>query len=184
MKTVQISSRFQGFTLIELLTVVAIVAILSTVAVPSFASLIASTRMTSSLNLLMTHVFYARSEAIKRQQKVVLCPTLDGQQCADEASWQHGILLFVDHNNNARLDENDELIRHEVPDLSDRLRIFTSAARKRVTFYADGSSPGSNLTMTFCDMNAHSEPKALMLSNTGRPRIADVGPDGRKLVCP
>jgi len=56
----------QGFTLIELLVVVAIIAITLGIGLPSFQSMIASNRLTSSANDMVVALQIARSESIKQ----------------------------------------------------------------------------------------------------------------------
>lgn len=60
----------RGFTLIELLITVSIVAILSTIAVPSFSSFLAHQQLRSDLNEVVSLLSFARSEAIKRRNEV------------------------------------------------------------------------------------------------------------------
>lgn len=64
-----------GFTLLELMVVVAIAAILASLAAPSFSSLIASQRLRSASFDLVSDLLVARSEALKLQQVVVLTPS-------------------------------------------------------------------------------------------------------------
>lgn len=54
-----------GFTLIELLVTVAVIVIVSTIAVPNFQSLITSNRAASDFNEILSGLNYARAEAIK-----------------------------------------------------------------------------------------------------------------------
>lgn len=94
------SASIRGFTLVELMVVVTIVGILAAAAVPSFVAAVRNARLTSSANLLVTSLNYARNEAIKRGQNVVARKT--------GAEWEAGWEVFVDADkSNAFNDDND-----------------------------------------------------------------------------
>ena len=59
-----------GFTLVELVVTLALVAILATLAAPSFRNVIADNRLVSCANQFVGTVNLARSEAIKRSTAV------------------------------------------------------------------------------------------------------------------
>ncbi len=81
----------QGLTLIELLTTVLVLVIMSSMAMPSFASLIARNRVNASGNELLVTLHYARAEAIRSNQPVRLCASLDGVICAGQ-DWHRWIV--------------------------------------------------------------------------------------------
>lgn len=63
----------QGFTLIEAMVVVALVAILAALAVPSFTTMIANQRVNSATQELQTLLLFARAEAVyKRTESTVI----------------------------------------------------------------------------------------------------------------
>ncbi|MDO9054592.1 MAG: GspH/FimT family pseudopilin [Gallionella sp.] len=83
-----------GFTLMELMVVVAIAAILATIAAPSFNSLINDTKQSSLSSQLVSDLHRARSEAIKRNTRVVLCVRNSaGTDCGTGTNWQNGWLI-------------------------------------------------------------------------------------------
>lgn len=79
----------KGFTLVELMVVVAVLAIISAIAMPSFTEVIESQRMKGAATDLMIVMTRARSEAIKRNVNVTVTPKsgdwAGGWQIADPA---------------------------------------------------------------------------------------------------
>lgn len=79
--------RQGGISLIELALVLAISAILLTIAAPAFTGMLDSHRLSSATSALHAHLYQARSEAIKRNQRVrVSFATSEGG-----ASWCFGM---------------------------------------------------------------------------------------------
>lgn len=95
--------KSHGFTLIELMVVLAIVAILTTLAAPSFKRLIQSITISSSVNTFLSDMRYARSESIRRGGGVVMCrsdapedanPTCGNGSGPDGKGWISGWIIF------------------------------------------------------------------------------------------
>ena len=86
----------RGFTLIELMVTIAVVAILTTVAVPGFRDLIRNNRVTTQTNEVVSALNFARTEAIKRGRSVTvrLQPVGDGWSAT--VSTADADLRFVD----------------------------------------------------------------------------------------
>jgi type IV fimbrial biogenesis protein FimT len=68
----------RGFTVVEALTVLAVVAILVSIALPSLANVLASQRLRAAGTDLMSSLLLARSEAIKRNAQVEVAPRAAG----------------------------------------------------------------------------------------------------------
>ncbi|MCB1919531.1 MAG: GspH/FimT family pseudopilin [Candidatus Competibacteraceae bacterium] len=98
-------NRQRGFTLIELIITMAIAAIVLTVGVPSFQAMMRNNRAATYTNQFMSALNLARSEAIKRGWRVVLCP--GNQAGCNGNAWGNGWIVFIDAdaNGNNFLDE-------------------------------------------------------------------------------
>lgn len=88
--------RMAGLTLIELMVVVAIAAILIAVAAPNLTDMATSAKLNAESDRWMASAQLARSEAIKRNRRVTMCATADGDTCATAGgaqAWTSGWLI-------------------------------------------------------------------------------------------
>jgi type IV fimbrial biogenesis protein FimT len=93
-----------GFNLTELLVVVAIVAILLGIGVPSYRYITNSYRMSAEMNSLVGDLMYARAEAIREGQPVAICVSADGVSCSGATTWENGWIVFPDPGGNGAAD--------------------------------------------------------------------------------
>jgi type IV fimbrial biogenesis protein FimT len=93
-----------GLTMVELMIVVTIAAILASIAVPSFSDLINNTRMSSTMSQLTSDLNRARSEAIKRNRRVLVCVRSTNTACNIITDWQNGWLVCYDEDQDGACD--------------------------------------------------------------------------------
>ncbi|PZO09697.1 MAG: pre-pilin like leader sequence [Lysobacteraceae bacterium] len=108
--------RLAGFTLIELMVALAVAAVLTAVALPSFNDLLRGNRVSSTSNNLLTAINLARSEAIKTNRGGGVCASTDGSTCSTVATaWTSGWIVWADLDNSGALNlvPVDERIRIE-----------------------------------------------------------------------
>lgn len=181
-KLTHLPLTISGFSLIELITSLSIASILLTIGIPSFQTLTQSSQMTGAVNTIVSHLNLARSEAVKRGIDVVLCPSDDGVDCTSTMVWDKDIILFTDKNGNRHVDPEEELIRH-INLNPESIRITTTTGRRRAVYDLRGFSMGNNVSFTFCDTRNRVDPKAVIVSNTGRARISYTNSNGGSLDC-
>ena len=89
------NAREQGFTLIEMLVTMAILAILTMIALPSFRNAIHRNQVTAAGNQLVADINYARAEAVSRGIDVSVCPSSDGASCSTATAYDAGWLVYT-----------------------------------------------------------------------------------------
>ncbi len=173
--------RQRGHTLTELVFAAAIVAGLIGWAAPGFSDLRRNAERTREVNQFVHAVHFARLEAVKRNGVVSLCPSLDGESCAPAGtSWQQGWIVFVnsDADSPAVRDPGEALLRSVAPWTAGSLL----ANRATLSFRPFGQS-GVTATFTFCDARGPAAARAVIISQSGRPRVSSLDPSNQPLAC-
>jgi type IV fimbrial biogenesis protein FimT len=102
--------RAGGFTLIELLVTIAIAAIITGLAAPSFKKMMDSNRIQTTASALQADMMYARTEAVKRGTWVTLCPSVDQATCTTANAWETGWIVFYDKAGNGVFDPSIDTV--------------------------------------------------------------------------
>ena len=115
-----------------------------------------------------------------RHRVVSLCPSLDGLNCAPGRDWSTGWLMFenADKDEPPRRDEGEALLQTHI--VGENIQIM--ANRRGFTLRATVRR-ATNGTIVVCDLAGRIPPKALVISYTGRPRVALKTPRGEPYSC-
>jgi len=155
-----------GFTLIELIVTVAIVAILTVAAVPSFIDLMRNNRSAAQANEFLAALNLARSEAAKRGQNVSLCSSTDAATCSDQNDWTGGWILFVNGTDPIQ-------VLRVWPGITNGAATFTGGAGV-VTFRGTGQATSAinfDYQPTACDGN---QARTISVASVGRAWVQEA----------
>jgi type IV fimbrial biogenesis protein FimT len=124
----------RGFGLVELMTVVAIVAVLAAIALPSYRYTLQLNRLATDTNGLIAAMNLARNEAVSRGRPVSVCASTNGTSCQGSATndWSGGWIVFTDYEPAGQVDvgSGDAV-----------LRIFGPVS-KNIALTSDGGNVG------------------------------------------
>ena len=99
----------RGFNLIELMVAITILAILVTTGLPEFSKFVKDIKLGGMASDLRADIQFARSESIRRNARVLVCPRADATSSAcattvTAATWANGWLVCHDVDANGACD--------------------------------------------------------------------------------
>jgi type IV fimbrial biogenesis protein FimT len=178
----------KGFSLIELMVVIAVSAIMITIAIPSLSDFTVKMRIDNEISQLNRLVLSARNSAITLEQNVITCP-LESGVCT--ANWQNELTTFIDNDNNGTfLAANDTLVKIKAANTSGD--VITYAGQISIGFTPAGILATAPSQFLYCPKSDKSLARAIVLSPSGRTYVtADANNDGKdefrlggNVVCP
>ncbi len=169
-----------GYSLFELLVTTSLVAALLFVGVPSFQAIKARQQQHAEINALFHAIHLARKESIMRRKVVSLCPSDDGDECRPGTDWSDGWLMFEngDRDSPPQIDPGEAILRRHAVASDMVIRANRRGFTLRATFLR-----ATNGTLVVCDRSNRIPPKGLVVSFTGRPRVATATPAGEPYSC-
>jgi type IV fimbrial biogenesis protein FimT len=172
--------KTQGVTLYELLMTLALVGIVLTTGLPAFSGTLARQKQAVEINALFHAIHLARKESIMRRKVVSLCPSRDGESCEPGRDWSSGWILFenADRDSPPEVDAGEPVLRHHRVSADIRVLANRHGFTLRATFLR-----ATNGTFVICDRQNRIRGKGLIVSYTGRPRVAFERPDGTPYTC-
>ena len=202
-----IMRKISGFTLIELMVLVAILGLLMAIAGPSLNYLTEPEKITSAARELHSGLHVARSEAIRWNAVVCVCPSSNAStaapSCSGNDQWENGWIAFRESTQvcvpggaddvlvkawDGKVAGQGMTIRNDDASInSDNMIRFTP--RGQVSRVGGGSQKG---TFTLCDnhklqANANGDAmyaRGVNLHMTGRARITKHIPSLTATNCP
>lgn len=169
--------RCKGYTLVELLMALSVLTTLMAWAVPALAELVHFARVHAGTQALANSLALARSEAVKRNARVVMCKSAGGSVCQTDGSWEQGWIIFHDVNNNGALDP-DEYVLHREAAMPPTLRMSGNTPVSNYVSYTPYgrtkllSGAFQAGTFTVCtNSRAQVQARQVVINSVGRARV-------------
>ena len=136
----------------------------------------------TAVNEFFHALFLARSESMKRGTLVTLCKSQDGRHCLYSTSdWAGGWIVFVNNKSD---------VQPQVDSAASILHVYqgwkggTIASNRTSYSYRPYIQGVINGTIVFCDARGSTHARAIIISHTGRPRVASKDASEKPLQCP
>ncbi len=179
------SSRQRGFNMLELLTAIAILGVLTALAVPSFQSISINSSLSTETNDLVSSLRHARSEAAKQGLNVTVCSAnADFTACSGASDWSTGWIIVDSAANVIRV--------REALDTDTATEQAIAGATGLIVFNRNGFTSNAR-TIKICGReNSAQRARGVIISVDGRVRLAtdsnsnSIAEDrsGTDLTCP
>jgi prepilin-type N-terminal cleavage/methylation domain-containing protein len=140
--------KTQGFTLFELLIGIAILGIITTIALPNLSEFLVKMRVDGEISQFQRMFLTARNGAVNTEQTVTVCSLDTSNTCQN--NWTKEITVFTDINNNGIYEPagNEEILKIKDANTSDDTIKYDNA---RVSYSPSGLLNGTfQGTLKYC----------------------------------
>ena len=166
-------------TLVELLITIVVLSILLALGVPGLQDFIKNNRVTAQANDLVVAVQLARSEAVKRGTRGVICAKkVDKDECTDSDDWSTGWIVYsdVDQDGNLVVDPSGEDCVNFDCIIRTRGALnkttLDGGGNDSISFLPNGlvrQDPGNDITLTLTSNNCKlDQVRVISITNRGR----------------
>ena len=186
----------RGFTLLELMVTLLVAGIVLGIGVPNFMEFQRNNAMIAAANDMITGLYLARTEAVKRQLPVTLCGSPDPLIAAPVCGLggNGGFIVFVDENNNGVI--GDATDGNAIVDANEVVLLQRAAPGGTINLFGNGgqyvaygtngflvqTAPGqaqpSTTVILYCDERGNkdigggrSSARVVTISATGRAQV-------------
>jgi len=183
--------KHNGFTLIELMVGIAVLGIITAIAMPNLNQFLVKMRIDNEISQIYRLVLSARNSAISMERNVTLCPLNTANTCTN--TWNGELSVFIDlDNDNIYEPANNEVLLKVKPAIQNN-DTLTYAGFSRITFAPTGQlSAALNSTFIYCPQGFSDLGRAVLLSASGRAySSSDIDNDGKdedrngnEITCP
>ena len=164
----------KGFSLIEIMVVVAIMAIIASIAAPSLVNMLNGTKLTTVAARLTTDLNRARSEAVKRNSRVLFCKINSaGTDCTSGTLYHSsGWMVCYDADNNDACDSSTSLAPNPIVVHAPLANMTLTLLRSNGTtvpirFNPNGTQGTSAVALTLTGSWSGATSKVLRITGTG-----------------
>lgn len=158
----------KGFTMVELMVTISILAILMTIAFPSFRSTLRSNRVANANNEILGLVALARSEAIRNSRGGGVCASSAGSTC--DGGWNGGLMAYSDEDGSGSFNSGDTVLRY----VAGRPNLVLTGPSAEIAFDARGrrrASADQVLTVAPDSCAAGDPKRSLTVNLSGQVRV-------------
>jgi type IV fimbrial biogenesis protein FimT len=157
-----------GYTLLEFIISLTIIALVTSIAVPSANKLFAFIRGHNASHALRLSLKYARSTAVTRREIVRLCASADGDTCSNSRKWEQGWITYIDRSGKSSRTINDPILQIQLP--FENLIIRKNGLGKTVKFNRIGRI-GLNRSFSVCTTPDFKPYIRIVMTHSGRLRM-------------